>query len=81
MWRLTVNKMPVVFSFVIQTGFIFLGEKITGTKHFIFLLMMAQLLGISGILYLLVEISVGYFRDANVKSIGLQQILSYCKYR
>ena len=43
--------------------------------------MMAQLLGISGILYLLVEISVGYFRDANEKSIALQQILSYCKYR
>ena len=79
--ELTVNKMPVIFSFIVQTGFIFLRAKITSTKHLIFLLMMAQLLGIAGILYLLVEISVAYFRDANVKSIGLQQILSYCKYR
>ena len=73
--------MPVKFSFIVETGFICLGAKITSAKHFIFILMIAQLLGIGGILYLLVEISVGYFREANVKSIGRQQILSFCKYR
>ena len=34
--ELTVNKMSVIFLFVVQTGFIFLGAKITGTNHFIF---------------------------------------------